>query len=372
MSRIHLSQPEFPDDLVNQLTDFVKNPDLSSSSSLIQKFEQKVAKIACVPYAVGLSSGTAAIHLALQVLGVHSGDYVACQSFTFCATANPIAYVGATPVFIDSELDTWNMCPHTLREYLKEANLKNKLPKAIIYVHTYGMPAKVSDLLAVAKKYEIPVIEDAAEAIGATFNGRLAGQFGDVSIFSFNGNKIGTTSGGGALVSRNKQYITKAFHLATQARLNNQFEHSEIGYNYRIGAINGLIGSVQLEHLNLSIKKRRTRFENYYENLKDIISISWQKENESNYSNRWMTTILINSSYSPQKFIEIFDKKNIELRRLWKPLHLQLSFKGCQFKGVGNCVDLWNKGLCLPSGKLPNEHALNKIIHLLKTTIERE
>lgn len=365
MNRIYLSQPEFSDDLLQRIEIFLKDPDLSGSSASILEFEGKLGQITGSTNVIGLSSGTAAIHLALQLVGVKSGDYVACQSFTFCATANPIKYVGATPVFIDSEMNTWNMCPNTLCEYLLDAKRENILPKAIIYVHAYGMPAKVSELMEIAKEYNIPLIEDAAESIGSRVNGKPTGQFGALSIFSFNGNKIASTSGGGALLSNDKKLIDRAFYLSTQARKNENFEHDEIGYNYRIGAVNALIGAVQLTHLDKYVGKRRARYNNYYNELNDVKEIEWQVEAEGSYANRWITTLLINNDKHPEEIIRNLKKENVELRKLWKPLHLQQSFSGSMFVGSGNCTKLWKRGLCLPSGKFEKDTDLDKVVEQL-------
>jgi dTDP-4-amino-4,6-dideoxygalactose transaminase len=367
--RVHLSQLDFPDEMGARLTEFLQTPDLSGSAASIVEFEQKIIELTSNQFAVGLSSGTSAIHLALQLLGVQSGDDVACQSFTFCATANPIAYVGANPVFIDSESDTWNMCPDTLHEYLTLAKSINRLPRAIIYVHVYGMPAKVNDILGVAGEFEVPVIEDAAEAIGSKVKDTPVGQFGAMSIFSFNGNKIATTSGGGVLLSDSSELIERAFYLATQSRDNDQFEHNEVGYNYRIGALNALVGSVQLDHLEKAIVLRRRRFGDYKDALKDVVDIEWQPERVENYSNRWLSTLLINNLQDINTIVNAFERQNIEVKRLWKPLHLQKSFSGAKFFGKGSCVKFWEKGMCLPSGKLPGESDFDRIVGILKSMV---
>jgi dTDP-4-amino-4,6-dideoxygalactose transaminase len=364
--QIYLSQPEFPEALLPKITEFLKNPDLSGSSASTKEFEQKISALSGNGHTLGLSNGTSAIHLALILLGVKPGDDVACQSFTFCATANPIAYMGAKPVFIDSELETWNMCPDTLREYLSVAKSINRMPKAIIYVHTYGMPAKVNELIAVAEEFEVPLIEDAAEAIGSKYMGSPVGQFGAMSIFSFNGNKIASTSGGGVLLSASKELIDRAAYLATQARANDQFEHDEVGYNYRIGALNALVGSVQLDYIDEVVSARRKRFDDYKEGLVGVADIEWQPEMAGNFSNRWLTTLLFDHHINPRDIIEKFEQHNIEVKRLWKPLHLQKSFSGTKFFGSGTCVELWERGLCLPSGKLPGTDDLESVIEIIK------
>jgi dTDP-4-amino-4,6-dideoxygalactose transaminase len=260
-SRVYLTQSDFNTKMIAELTSFLKVPDLSGSSQVIKKFEQKILNITGNKHAVGLSSGTGALHLALKLLGVKPQDDVICQSFTYAATAFPIAYVGANPVFIDSEPSTWNLDPDILENSLKQINEStNELPAAIIYVHTYGMPANVIEILNVATKFGIPVIEDAAQAIGSITKERPVGQFGDLSILSFNGNKLATASGGGALLSASKDYINRALHLATQAKVNDQFEHNAIGYNYRIGALNALVGGIQLNYLEEEISNKHKIF----------------------------------------------------------------------------------------------------------------
>jgi len=294
---------------------------------------------------------------------------VVCQSFTFCATANPIAYLRANPVFIDSESETWNMCPETLHDYLSYAKKLNRIPKAIIYVHTYGMPAKVFEILEVASEFDVPVIEDAAESIGSKIMNKPVGQYGALSIFSFNGNKIVTASGGGVLLSDSEKLIVRATYLATQARANDQFEHLEVGYNYRIGALNALFGSMQLDHLQQSVEARRVRFDRYKEALEDFANIQWQPDTEGNYSNRWLTAMLVNNLHDPMTIIDIFEQQNIEVKRLWKPLHLQNSFQGAKFIGRGTCVEFWKTGLCLPSGYLSSESDFDRIVSLLRETL---
>ncbi|MGN6618985.1 MAG: DegT/DnrJ/EryC1/StrS family aminotransferase [Ilyomonas sp.] len=318
-----------------------------------------------------LSSGTAALHLALIITGVEKGDEVICQSMTFSASANPIVYQGAVPVFIDSEPDTWNMSPYWLEEAIKDRIAKGKKPKAIIPVHLYGMPAKMEDILRVAKNYEIPVIEDAAEALGSVYQDRKMGSFGEMSILSFNGNKIITTSGGGALVSKNKVFIEKARFLATQARdAAPHYEHSQIGYNYRMSNICAGIGRGQMMVLDERVNRRREIFERYKSAL-SAWDIGYQCELEGMFSNRWLTALLFNTSQGliNNKLREGLMVENIESRPLWKPMHLQPVFKDAPYYGEGISEDLFERGLCLPSGSNMTENELNivieKIIDLL-------
>lgn len=303
-----------------------------------------------------LSSGTAAIHLALILLGVEKGDEVICQSFTFSASANPIVYQDATPVFVDSENETWNMCPDFLRKAIEDRIKKGKKPKAIIPVHLYGMPCKLKEILQVASEYEIPVIEDAAEALGSSYFGTKAGTFGEISCLSFNGNKIITTSGGGALVSKTKKYIDKAKFLATQARDTAlHYEHSHIGYNYRMSNICAGIGRGQMIVLHERVKRRREVFDFYKNLFNNILGISFQNEQEGYISNRWLTSILLDPRKTPRNKSNedlrvAFESDNIESRPLWKPMHLQPVFKDAPFYGNGTSENFFKQGLCLPSG----------------------
>jgi len=313
-----------------------------------------------------LSSGTAAIHLALVLLGVQRGDEVLCQSFTFSATANPIIYVGATPVFIDSEAETWNMCPNLLEKAIKERMLKGKKPKAIIAVHLYGMPYNIHKIKTIGEKYEIPIIEDAAEALGSKVNGERCGTFGDVGILSFNGNKIITTSGGGALICNDKKSKEKTIFLATQARDEApHYQHSHIGYNYRMSNVLAGIGRGQLEVLQERVDVRRENFNFYKENLKHT-HFQFLEEPEGYTSNRWLTCVLTESYNIREKIRVSLSHQNIESRPLWKPMHLQPVFKDCLNYKNGTSEELFEKGLCLPSGSNITETELNRIVGVLK------
>lgn len=303
-----------------------------------------------------LSSGTAAIHLGLILLGVESGDEVICQSMTFSASANPIAYLGAKPVFIDSERDTWNMDPVFLEEAIISRTSRGKKPKAIIVVHLYGMPAKMEEITAIAKKYDIPVLEDAAEALGSSINNIKCGAFGDIGILSFNGNKIITTSGGGALVSKNKNRVDKATFLSTQARdPAPHYQHSQIGFNYRMSNICAGIGRGQMQVLNKRIEQRRNNFNFYKKSLSDLEGFTFLEEPAGYFSNRWLTTVLINIVPRERNItndtirLEL-EKENIECRPLWKPMHLQPVFADAIYFGGNTAENLFRFGLCLPSG----------------------
>jgi dTDP-4-amino-4,6-dideoxygalactose transaminase len=305
---------------------------------------------------VALSSGTAALHLALILLGVERGDEVICQTLTFSASANPIVYLGATPVFVDSETDTWNMSPEWLEEAIKERLKKGKRVKAIIAVHLYGMPARMDEIRDIALRYGIPVVEDAAEALGSRYKGQLLGSLGDLAVLSFNGNKIITTSGGGALVSPVPEWEEKARYLATQARdPAPHYQHSEIGYNYRMSNICAGIGRGQMQVLSQRVEQRRNNFAWYKTELGDIPGISFQPEPAAAFSNRWLTAILIDPAHtegniSREDLRLALEKSNIESRPLWKPMHCQPVFRDCPYYGDSIAEVLFDHGLCLPSG----------------------
>jgi len=311
-----------------------------------------------------LSSGTAAIHLALQLLGVSKDDEVLCQSFTFSASANPILYLGAIPVFIDSESDTWNMSPELLEIAIKDRIAKHKKPKAIIAVHLYGMPYKAQAINAIAKKYDIPVVEDSAEALGSTYFGQACGTLADIGILSFNGNKIITTSGGGALVTHDKALKNKAVFLSTQARDNApHYEHSSVGYNYRMSNVLAGIGRGQMEVLDERVASRRRNFNFYKEHLSNYPSISFLEEPEGCFSNRWLTCMTTDSYKSREAIRLTLLEDAIESRPLWKPMHMQPIFKDCLHFTDGTAEALFEKGLCLPSGSNLNHEDLERVLY---------
>lgn len=305
-------------------------------------------------HVAALSSGTAAIHLALVMLDVKPGDYVICQSFTFSASANPIMYLGATPIFVDSEEETWNICPQALTDAIKFCESKGKLPKAIIAVHLYGMPFNVKEIRQVADTYSIPIVEDSAEALGSLYDEQKCGTFGDIGILSFNGNKIITTSGGGALVAHTKALKDKAVFLATQARDNApHYQHSEVGYNYRLSNICAGIGRGQMEVLDTHVALRQqmnTFYVNYFKNNADVTVFS--EINELYKSNHWLSALTLNagSKRTSEDLRLALEKQNIESRPLWKPMHLQPIFTGYNYFGGNVAENLFTIGLCLPSG----------------------
>ena len=318
-------------------------------------------------HVAALSSGTAALHLGLIMLGVKLGDEVLCQSFTFSASANPILYQGAIPVFIDSELETWNMCPIALEEAIIDRISKGKKPKAIIAVHLYGMPFKVDEIRAIANQYEIPILEDSAEALGSTYNGKKCGTFGDIGILSFNGNKMITTSGGGALVAKTKELKERAVFYATQSRDQApHYQHSEIGYNYRLSNICAGIGRGQMEVLDKHINLRRNMHDFYVDYFSGKEGILVFTEPSSKYeSNHWLSAILVDSEKNNGKTSEdlrlALDQENIESRPLWKPMHLQPIIKKYPYYGKNVAEKLFQDGLCLPSGSNLSDSDRNRL-----------
>ena len=365
--KIWLSSPHMGNNERQFVTEAFDNNWVAPLGPNVTGFENDIASFLDNDmYVAALSSGTAAIHLALILLGIEPGEEVICQSMTFSASANPIRYQHATPVFIDSEKDTWNMDSQFLEEAVKDRISKGKKPKAIIPVHLYGMPAKMEEIISIAKQYEIPIIEDAAEALGSSIEGKKCGTFGEIGILSFNGNKIITTSGGGAMVSKNKDLVDKATFLATQARdPAPHYQHSHIGYNYRMSNICAGIGRGQMEVLPERIDQRRTNFSFYEKHLNQFPGISFVKEPRGFYSNRWLTTIFLDPAKSAgitREDIRLaLEKENIESRPLWKPMHLQPVFKDFPYYGKNVAENLFNNGLCLPSGSNLEEADLQRV-----------
>ena len=319
-------------------------------------------------HVAALASGTSALHLSLILLGVGHGDEVICQSKTFSASANPIVYQGAIPVFVDSERETWNMCPVQLEIAIKDRIAKGQKPKAIIAVHLYGMPYKVDEINGIAVKYNIPVVEDSAESLGSHYKGKKCGTFGDFSILSFNGNKIITTSGGGALVTKTKEQKEKAVFLATQARDNApHYLHSQIGYNYRMSNIVAGIGRGQMTILDSHVAKRRSNHEFYVNAFKDNTDITFLQEPEGYFSNRWLSCILLDSKSTREGLRLALEKENIESRPLWKPMHQQPVFKDAPSYLNGVSDELFERGLCLPSGSNLTDVELDRVISAVNT-----
>lgn len=337
-------------------------PHVNGFESDLQNYLQEGTHVAA------LSSGTAALHLALILLNVKEGDEVICQSKTFSASANPIVYQGATPIFVDSETDTWNMCPEALEIAIQDRIKKGKKPKAIIAVHLYGMPYKADEIHGIANDFNIPVIEDSAEALGSSYKNKKCGTFGEIAILSFNGNKIITTSGGGALVTKDESVKQKAVFLSTQARDQAvEYLHSSIGYNYRLSNVLAGIGRGQMEVLDHHVEARRQNFESYKAHLNDIDEITFLNEPQGFYSNRWLSCISTPSEDIREGLRLKLLEQNIESRPLWKPMHLQPVFKSCPSYLNGVSDDLFKKGLCLPSGSNLTENELNRVISAIKT-----
>lgn len=337
----------------------------------VNGFEEQLKQYTGVEAAAALNSGTGALHLALITLGIKQGDIVLCQSLTFAASAFPIIYEKAIPVFIDSEPDTWNMDPVLLRESLELYKSKGKKVAAIIVVHLYGMPAKMDEIMQLASEFEVPVIEDAAEALGSTYKGRACGGIGTMGILSFNGNKIITTSGGGALLSNHVQMVEHARFLSTQAKDPfPHYEHSQIGYNYRMSNITAGVGRGQMLVLDERVEKRRAIHERYIQELSNLPGVTFLPEPTGAFSNRWLTTILIDPAVSGGVTGEMIrlrlDEENIESRPLWKPMHLQPVFKGAESFVNGISESLFAQGLCLPSGSSLTEEEQQHICSLIK------
>ena len=373
-SKVWLSSPHIGTNELQYVNEAFTTNWIAPLGPHVNAFEQGLQLETQTKHAAALSAGTSALHLALIILGVKAGDIVFCQSITFSASANPIAYQGATPVFIDSEVDTWNMDPSLLRKALEEANQNGKLPKAIIPVHLYGMPAKMNEIITIAKEFNVPIIEDAAEALGSNMNGKPCGSFGEFGVLSFNGNKIITTSGGGALLSSDGEMIEKARFLATQARdPAPHYQHSHIGYNYRMSNVLAGIGRGQLEVLNDRVNARRNNFERYKlyfsKHNKSGFNIQFQEEPQGYYSNRWLTCILvdpINNKGITREIIRLeFEEENIEARPLWKPMHQQPVFANTNNYLNGVSDKLFENGLCLPSGSNLTEEEFERIFNCL-------
>lgn len=373
-SKIYLSSPHLSGREQDYVQEALDTNWVAPLGPNVNGFEADLQDYNNILHAAVLSSGTAAIHLALIILGVKSGDEVICSSFTFSASANAIVYQNAVPIFVDSERETWNMCPILCEEAIIDRINEGKKPKAILLVHLYGMPGKIFDFVALSDKYDIPLIEDSAEALGASVNGQKMGTFGDFGVYSFNGNKIITTSGGGALVSKDKQKIDKARFLATQARDDApHYQHSHIGYNYRMSNIVAGIGRGQMQVLDKHIKLRRKMNAWYQELFKVYPFIEVFKEpNDDFFSNHWLTCILVhpNDKGISREIIRLaMEKENIECRPLWKPMHQQPIFSDNLAYLNGTSDKLFDIGLCLPSGSNLTDFERVRIETALKSVL---
>jgi len=370
--RLYLSPPHMGNAERKLLLDAYDSNWIAPLGPHVDAFEHEMCKELQASYAVALSSGTAALHLSLVLLGVQQGDEVFCSTLTFASTANAITYVGATPVFVDSDSTTWNMDPVLLAEELEKRALLDRLPKAVIVVDLYGQCADYDEILSACQKYAVPVIEDAAEALGATYKGRAAGTLGEMGILSFNGNKIITTSSGGMLLVGNKSSAERARFLASQARdPAPHYQHSIIGYNYRMSNLLAAVGRGQLKVLGLRVTSRRRINKLYRQALQNIPGIAFMPDANFGQSNCWLTCILIDMQKFGASVEEIrlnLEKYNIEARPVWKPMHLQPVFRGCKVVGGRISEELFARGLCLPSGSSMTQQDVDRVItHFMET-----
>lgn len=375
MKRILLSSPHMSGNEQKYIGNAFKENWIAPLGPNVNQFELDIAAYAGVKGASVTSSGTGAIHLALDILGVKQGDSVFCSTFTFVASANPALYLGADITFIDSEVETWNMSPFALERALSDAKKIGQLPKAIIVVNLYGQSAQMDELLEIANSYNVPIIEDAAESLGAEYKGKKSGTLGKIGIYSFNGNKIITTSGGGVLISDDEEIIARSRFLATQARDEApHYQHSVVGYNYRMSNILAGVGIAQLQVLDERVTRRREIFDTYYQELAGIEGVQFMPELNGTKSNRWLTTLTIDQKIIQLNPYEIMDKMNeanIETRALWKPLHMQPLFKDNKFYKDKNSLEstaglLFANGLCLPSGSNMTNAEQNRVIEAIK------
>lgn len=363
---IYLSPPDLKGNEQELLNEVFKSNKIAPLGPMLDVFEKKIANTVKSSFAVALNSATAGIHLALQVLGIQKSDKVLCSTFTFVASVNPISYVGAEPILIDVEKDTWNISPELLEQAIITETQKGQKPKALILVQGYGMPAKIDEILAITKKHNILVLEDAAAALGSKYKKRHCGVFGDVGVFSFNGNKIITTSGGGMLVTHKKELASNALCLATQAKERGvEYGHKQIGYNYRLSNVLAAIGVAQLQLLPDFLEKRKYNHLFYKTQLShlDVVFLEDSEESESNF---WLTNILFHSHDIKEKVKAVLIENNIECRSLWKPMHQQKIYNRAEFYGNGNSDDLYLRGLSLPSGSAMTDDQLFSVTSLIK------
>ncbi len=360
--RVFLSPPHMSGNEQKYINEVFKSNYIAPTGAFVNRFENSIKNYTKTKNALALSSATAGLHLALRVLGVKRGDFVLTSSFTFIGSVNCIIYQGATPIFIDSD-NSWNLSPELLKKAIKELPKK---PKAIIVTHLYGQVAKINEILEICRNENIYLIEDSAESLGASFKNRQSGTFGDLGVYSFNGNKILTTSGGGMLISDNNEWIEKANFLSTQAKEPHiYYEHKEYGYNYRLSNVLSAIGVAQMEVLTKRVEQKRAIFDFYQKELKNIEEISFMPEIKGSIGNRWLTTITFNKT-NPIEVIEKLEKENIESRPLWKPMHLQPLFKGSISFINGTSENLYKKGICLPSPTETSYNELDRVVEVIK------
>ena len=376
--RIYLASPHMGGEELKYVHEAFTSNWIAPLGPNVNHFEQELANYVGVNNACALSSGTAAIHLGLKALGITEGDIVFCSTLTFSASCNPIIYLGATPVFIDSNKETWNMCPSSLALAFEEAVSLQKLPKAVIVVNLYGQSADLDPIIELCQKYDVPILEDAAESLGATYKGRYSGTIGDIGIYSFNGNKIITTSGGGMMVSNEEVYTKKAIFWATQSReAERHYEHKEIGYNYRMSNVVAGIGRGQLKVLNERITKKKEIFNMYQEAFKDIQEIEMMNICDYGKSNYWLSVMTLSedSRVKPLDIMMELESHNIESRPVWKPMHLQPIFKQYPFftvsEGISVAEDYFNRGICLPSDTKMTTEQQQKVIAYIRTLFQK-
>ncbi len=374
--KIWLSPPHMCGKEIEFVSDAFNSNWIAPLGPYVEGFEKDISDYLQVKSSAALSSGTAALHLALIMLDIEQDDFVICPSLTFSASANPIVYQKGIPVFVDSEKETWNMDPALLREAVQYCLSKNKKPKAIILVHLYGMPAKIDEIFSVANEFDIPIIEDAAESLGALYKNKPTGTTGVMGILSFNGNKIITTSGGGAIISNDENYIRQAKFLATQARdAAPHYQHSQIGYNYRLSNICAAIGRGQMTVIDERVNQRRKNYQLYQKALSEIDGFEFNDEPTGHFSNRWLTACLIDekkAGITPGKIRIALEQQNIESRPLWKPLHLQPIFEKYPSFLNGNSASLFARGICLPSGSNLTETEHERICSTIIQTIKEK
>ncbi|SFV55978.1 Lipopolysaccharide biosynthesis protein RffA [hydrothermal vent metagenome] len=362
MRKIYLSPPHMSGKEQHYIDEVFKSNYIAPFGAFITRFEESIKNYTGVSNALALSSATAGLHLALRVLGVGRDDLVLASSFTFIGSVNCIIYQGAKPIFIDSD-ESWNLSPSLLKKAIKELPKK---PKALIVTHLYGQVAKMDEIMVICKEEGIFVIEDAAESLGASFNGKQSGTIGDLGVYSFNGNKILTTSGGGMLVSENREWIEKAKFLSTQAKEPFlHYEHIEYGYNYRMSNVLSAIGVAQMEVLDIRVEQKREIFDFYKKQLSSIKEISFMPEVEGSFGNRWLSTILLEDT-APMKVIKALEEKSIESRPLWKPMHMQPLFKDSLSFVDGTSQELYKKGVCLPSPTSASKDELMRVVEVIK------
>lgn len=370
--RIYLSAPHLSQTTLEHIQEAIQQNWIAPVGPQLQSFEQLLSNYLHQKPVVALNSGTSALHLALKLLGVQKNDEVICPTFTFVASVNPVLYQQAIPIFVDSELQTWNICPVQLERAIQHRIQVSKKPKAIIVVHLYGQPAQMDAIRSIAQRYNIPIVEDAAEALGSHYRGQKAGTLGDVGVISFNGNKIITTSAGGALVTQNTKQAEKALFWATQSKEDAPYyEHIEAGYNYRLSNVLAAIGVAQMGDLEHRVIQRRKIFEFYEASLPND-QLGFQPEMAGTLSNRWLTAMVLNqttNSVTTETLRQALETENIESRPLWKPMHLQPLFKDAPYYGENIAEDLFNRGLCLPSGSALNSDDLHRIVQVISQVL---